>query len=85
MLKIRMKRAGKATRGRHQFKIVVIEATRSRDSRFIDQVGTYDPGLGVVKFNLEKYEDWVRKGVRPSDTVASLFKKYKKQLTASAQ
>jgi len=32
----------------------------------------------LLKFDILKYEQWVKKGAKPSDTVRTLFKKYKK-------
>lgn len=78
MLKIRLRRPGKSVKKRHQFKIVVIDSRKPRDSRFVEQVGHYDPTRSVLEFNITKYENWIKKGVQPTDTVASLFKKYKK-------
>lgn len=78
MLRIRLRRPGKSVSGKHHFKVVVTEITRARESRFIEQVGHYNPVQKLLKFDVEKYESWVKKGAKPTDTVASLFKRYKK-------
>jgi small subunit ribosomal protein S16 len=76
-----MRKPGKIAKGRYHFKIVVIEGSRSRDARFIEQIGHYDPSRELLKFDIASYDSWVKKGAKPSETVASLFKKYKKQTT----
>ena len=79
MLKIRLRRPGKSVKRRYHYKIVVIESTRARESRFIDEIGHYDPARNLLKFNTDAYQRWFDKGARPTETVATLFKKYKKQ------
>jgi len=74
-------RPGKSVKRRHHFKIVVVESTSARDSRFVDQIGHYDPSGDLLKVSIGKYEQWVKKGAQPTKTVASLYKKYKKQET----
>lgn len=79
MLKIRLRKPGKSVKRRYHYKIVVIEAKSPRDSKFSAQVGHYDPSKDLLKFDIAKYEQWVKKGAKPSDTVRTLFKKYKKK------
>ena len=79
MLKIRLRRPGKSVKRRYHQKIVVIEARGPRDSKFSAQVGHYDPSRNLLKFDIGKYEQWVKNGAQPSDTVRTLFKRYKKQ------
>ena len=78
MLRIRLRRPGKSVKRRYHQKIVVIEAKSPRDSKFTSQVGHYDPSRNLLKFDIAKYEQWIKKGAQPSDTVRTLFKKYKK-------
>jgi len=82
MLRIRLRKPGKTAKGRYPYKIVVIEGTRARDSRYIEQVGTYEPTQNTLTFETALYESWVKKGAKPTDTVTSLFKKFKKQNAA---
>ena len=48
-----------------------------RDGRFIDKVGFYDPLKNPAEISLdkEKIKTWYQKGVRPTRTVESLFKR----------
>ncbi len=78
MLKIRLRRPGKSIKGRTHQKIVVTEKKWARESKFIDQLGYYDPALDLLKIDTEKYKEWIGKGAQPSETVASLFRNYGK-------
>lgn len=77
MVAIRLMRAGK----KHQafYKIVAIDKSRPRDSRFLDQLGYYDPmsEKSVIKIDIDKYGEWIKKGAKPSQTVRSIIKKVK--------
>jgi small subunit ribosomal protein S16 len=57
------------------YRIVVSDRRTSRDGRFIDQVGTYDPKKDPVevRFKEEKAIQWLRKGVQPTPTVRQLL------------
>jgi len=71
-VRIRLSRGG--AKKRPFYRIVVADSRRSRDGKFIDQVGTYNPMLPKesserVKINLEKAKEWISKGAKPSDRV----------------
>jgi small subunit ribosomal protein S16 len=72
MLSIRLRRMGSAKRP--HYRVVVADERNWRDGRFIEILGHYDPRRdpAVVKLDVAKIEDWIRKGARPSDTVRSL-------------
>jgi len=59
------------------YRIVVAEERSPRDGRFIDKVGFYDPLKNPAQISLdkEKIKTWYEKGVRPTRTVESLFKR----------
>jgi len=78
MLKIRLMKPGKSVKRRYHFKVVVTEAKSPRDSKFVEQIGYYDPSRKISDFNLEKYEGWLKKGAQPTETVASLARKYRR-------
>lgn len=80
MLKIRLMKPGKSIKKRHHFKIVVMDAKCARDSRFVEQIGYYDPSQELLKVDLEKYQKWVNQGAQPTETTAALAKRYKKSL-----
>lgn len=58
------------------YRIVASESNRSRDGRFLEILGTYDPIIGKVSVDSEKVLKWLGNGAQPTDTVKSLFKKY---------
>jgi small subunit ribosomal protein S16 len=77
-VKIRMTRHG--AKKKPFYRIIVSDSRSPRDGRFIEQVGTYDPkAANGVKLNREKVESWIKKGARPSQTVADLLKRERKR------
>ena len=59
------------------YRIVVADERYPRDGRFIDMVGSYNSLEEPAKVVLdkEKITAWYEKGVRPTKTVADLFKR----------
>jgi small subunit ribosomal protein S16 len=59
------------------YRIVVADTCAPRDGRRIEQVGLYDPRRKPVRieFHAERLAEWLRRGARPSATVAQLIKK----------
>lgn len=74
-VKFRLSRFG--AKKRPFYRIVVADERSPRDGRFIDKVGFYDPLKNPAEINLEKekIKAWYQKGVRPTRTVESLFKR----------
>ena len=71
---VRIRLSRKGAKKRPFYRIVVADSRRSRDGKFIDQVGTYNPMLNKdnperVKIDLEKAKEWIGKGAQPSDRV----------------
>jgi small subunit ribosomal protein S16 len=79
---IRLRREG--TTNRPFYRIVVADQRNRRDGRFIEMIGTYDPlrPNGDAVIDLAKAEDWIAKGARPSETVASIIKKERQKAKA---
>lgn len=76
MLRIKLARFGKT--GQPSYRIVVTEKRDKRDGSYVAQVGFYNP-LSTPKdlrFDKALYEEWISKGAQPTDTVASLYKKF---------
>jgi len=82
---IRLRREG--ANDRPYYKVVVADKRKRRDGRFIEEVGRYNPMQdgGNVTLDLEKVEDWLRKGAQPSETVASLIKKERQKKKAGEE
>jgi len=57
------------------YRIVVADRRSPRDGRFIEQVGTYDPGKdpAEVRIKEEKAIAWLKKGAQPTPTVRQLL------------
>jgi len=47
----------------------------SRDGRFIEQLGFYDPRSKRFRIDHTRYEHWVSVGAQASPTVSTLVKK----------
>lgn len=72
MLKVRLARTGK--RGQPMYRIVVMEARTSRQGKIVESIGWYNPGLKEkgLQLDMTKYEEWVKKGAQPTDSVLRL-------------
>lgn len=79
-LAIRLRRHG--AKKRPFYRIVVTDSRSPRDGRFVDQIGTYDPGFDPPKVTLktEEAQRWLDSGAQPSETVRKLIK----QVTSAA-
>ncbi len=75
MVKIRLHRMG--AKKAPYYRVVVADSRRSRDGRFIEEIGTYDPLAEpvVIKIDMERAKYWIANGAQPSDTVRGLLKK----------
>lgn len=77
-VRIRMKKMGR--RHRPFFRICAMDARTPRDSRAIEELGTYDPMVRNkderVSLNAERVRHWLSVGAQPSEKVAVIIKKY---------
>ena len=78
MMTMRLMRFG--TKKKPTYRIVVMDSKRARQSQALDTLGTYTPldEPAGVKIDLEKANQWIAKGVRPSATVQSLLDRVSK-------
>ena len=74
-VKIRLKRMG--AKKAPFYRIVVADARSTRDGKFIESIGYYDPVTtpANVKIDEEKAMKWMGNGAQPTDTVKNLFSK----------
>ena len=74
MVKIRLKRMG--MKKKPFYRVVVADERASRDGRFIDELGYYNPVSNPVelKIDAEKAQQWIKNGAQPTDTVKALLK-----------
>ena len=75
MVKIRLKRMG--MKKKPFYRVVVADERATRDGRFIDEIGYYNPVSNPVelKIDVEKAQTWLKNGAQPTDTVRALLKK----------
>jgi len=72
---IRLRRIGKNPKKNPHFRISVLDDTRSRDGRIIEELGYYNPVTGVIKLKIDNYAKWVKNGAVVSQTLKNLVKK----------
>jgi small subunit ribosomal protein S16 len=77
VLKIRLRRMG--AKKDAFYRIVVSDSRKTPSGRFVDVLGTYDPETdpATVKVDVDRAEEWIRKGAHASDTVKSLLTRAK--------
>ncbi len=74
-VKLRLARAGAK---KHPFyRIVVTDEGSPRDGRFIENVGTYDPGKNppAVKVDQDRVRHWIGLGAQPTRTVSQILRR----------
>lgn len=85
MIRIRLARYG--TKKRPFYRIVAADSRRSRDGRFLEILGTYDPlnltlpadsdqkkEKGLVNLKTDRITHWIGVGAQVSDTVRNILK-----------
>lgn len=84
MVIVRLSRAGSK---KHAFyHVVVADKQRSRDGRFIERLGTYDPKKppADARINRERLDYWLSVGAQPSHTVGKVIREHAKAMEAVA-
>ena len=74
-VKMRLRRMGK--KKAPTYRVVVADSRSPRDGRFIEEIGSYNPGTepATVQIDAEKAKKWISNGAVPTETVRSLLKK----------
>lgn len=74
-VKIRLRRMG--AKKAPFYRIVVADSRYSRNGRFIEEIGTYNPlsKPSEVTINEESAKKWLSDGAQPTDTVKEILKK----------
>jgi small subunit ribosomal protein S16 len=57
------------------YRVVVADARAARDGKFIEVIGHYNPLTNppTVKIEVERAQEWIKKGAQPSNTVKHLL------------
>jgi small subunit ribosomal protein S16 len=68
------------------FRVVVTDSAASRDGRFVEVLGHYNPGTNPerVEINRERLTYWLGVGAQPSDTVRTLVARLPAEPTGAA-
>lgn len=88
-VKIRLQRHGK--KGKPFYWIVAADARASRDGKFLEKLGTYNPNTNPASIDLDVDQSvkWLQNGAQPSDTAAAILQYkgvlYKKHLLGGVQ
>ncbi len=81
MVKIRLARGGAKKRPFYQ--IVVTDIRNSRDGRYIERLGFFNPvatgGEVRLRVDLPRVKHWLERGAQPTGRVATLMKQAEKQ------
>jgi len=74
---IRLARHG--SKKRPFYRVVVADQRNSRDGRFLEHIGSFDPNVeSGLSLDLSRVNHWKSQGAQPSDTVARLIKNAEK-------
>lgn len=75
MLVIRLARTG--YKHNPKYRVAVADSRKPLKGRFIELLGHFDPlsTKDKVCIDKNKYQDWIKKGAKPSQRVKSLFTK----------
>jgi len=80
MVKIRLARSG--AKKRPFYHVVVTDQRRSRDGRYIERLGFFNPvavgGEVPLRINVERVEYWQGQGAQTSERVVNLVKRFSK-------
>ena len=70
---IRLRRTG--TTRKPAYRVVVADSRAARDGKFIEVLGHYNPLTNppTVKIEVERVNEWIKKGAQPSNTVKNLL------------
>ena len=81
MVTIRLARAG--AKKRPFYHVVVCDSRRSRDGRFIERLGFFNPiaagGEERLRIDTDRVSYWQGHGAQPSDAVTKLLKQQSRQ------
>ncbi len=78
MVKIRLQRQG--AKKAPFYHIVVADSRSPRDGKIIEKIGSYDPMTepSTIIIDKEKFEQWVKNGAKPTDSVRNLVERASK-------
>ena len=77
MVRLRLLRKG--SKKSPFYRVVAANSSSPRDGRFIEILGHYNPTKNpeIIELKEDRVQYWLGVGAQPSDTVASLFRRFK--------
>ena len=74
-VKVRLARAG--AKKRPFYRVVVADERSPRDGRFLELVGTYNPGVDPeqVTLKMDRINYWLSKGAKTTQTVSEIIRR----------
>jgi len=83
--KIRLQRIG--AKKRAYYRIVVADQWSAPNSKVVEYLGTYDPHKDPpeIKLDLELMDKWIGKGATPTEKMAPIIRRARKENTAPAE
>jgi small subunit ribosomal protein S16 len=81
---IRLRRTG--TTRKPAYRVVVADSRAARDGKFIEVIGHYNPlsNPPTIKIQVERAQEWIKKGAQPSNTVKNLLARAGRSAVAGA-
>ena len=78
MVKLRMRRTG--CKNHATYRIVAADERSPRDGKFLEILGWYDTAIKDENFKIDlaRVDVWLKRGAKPSTTVASLIRRARK-------
>ena len=78
MVKLRMRRTG--CKNHATYRIVAADERSPRDGKFLEILGWHDTAIKDENFKIDlaRVDDWLKRGAKPSTTVASLIRRARK-------
>ncbi len=75
---IRLMRFGK--KKQPSYRVVVVDSRKPRDGAYIESLGFYNPlkQEGNFQIDIEKYDEWIKKGAIPTLVIRKLIKGVKR-------
>ena len=77
MVTIRLRRMG--FRNQPTYRVVVIDSRKTRDGKYIESIGHYNPRKKILKIDSERAQYWLSQGAQPSATAGRLIRRYARQ------
>ena len=74
MVRIRLRRMG--LKGQPSYRIVASDKESSRDGRFLEILGMYNPRTdpSTIQLKEDRIYEWMRNGAQPTESVGRVFK-----------